>query len=98
MKVEITHNTRYGRRRDEKEYQESDRNIYFDWTVPTVVYSQSNDLWPVGKHYWNFNISHFSIFVLLSSFSHFRRLISMLTFRGDIKHVNQNEKRRIDKN
>lgn len=29
-----------GRRRDEKEYQESDRNIYFDWTVPTVVYSQ----------------------------------------------------------
>ena len=71
-----------GRRRDEKEYQESDRNIYFDRTVPTVVYSKSNDLWPVGKHYWNFNISHFSIFVLLSSFPYFRRLISMLTFYG----------------
>ena len=69
-----------GRRRDEKEYQESDRNIYFDWTVPTVVYSASDGIWTVGKHYWNFNISHFSIFVLLSSFPHFRRLISMLTF------------------
>ena len=71
-----------GRRRDEKEYQESDRNIYFNWTVPTVVYSASDGIWTVGKHYWNFNISHFSIFVLLSSFPHFRRLISMLTFYG----------------
>ena len=73
---------------DEKEYQESDRNIYFDRTVPTVVYSQSNDLWPVCKHYWNFNISYFSIFVLLSSFPYFRRLINMLTFQkgGQILH------------
>ena len=40
-----------GRRRDEKEYQESDRNIYFNWTVPTVVYSASDGIWTVGKHY-----------------------------------------------
>lgn len=47
-----------------------------------MVYSQSNDLWTVGKHYWNFNISRFSIFVLLSGLPYFGGLISMLTFIG----------------
>lgn len=72
-----------GRRRDEKEYQENNWNIYSAWVVPTVVHSASDGIWTVGRHYWNFNISHFSIFVLLSSFPYFRRLISMLTFRKE---------------